>query len=76
MILFTWLKLKANWWFIWWYSGWLFWKFELFKLFEQNECIETIPDGYYLDNKALGTIRECYYLCETCKGGLYIINSI
>ena len=44
--------------------------------FEQNECIETIPDGYYLDNKALGTIRECYYLCETCKGGLYIINSI
>ena len=43
--------------------------------FEQNECIDEIPDGYYLENKELGIIGKCYYLCKTCREGSYIINS-
>ena len=40
--------------------------------YEQNECLETIPDGYYLEDKDLGTLGKCYYLCKTCIAGPYI----
>ena len=39
--------------------------------YEQNECIDIIPDGYYLDDSELGTLGKCYYLCKTCTGGPY-----
>ena len=43
--------------------------------YEQNECIDTIPDGYYLEDKELGTLGKCYYLCKTCEGGPYTKNN-
>ena len=39
--------------------------------YEQNECIDTIPDGYYLEDKELGSLGKCYYLCKTCLAGPY-----
>ena len=39
--------------------------------YEQNECIETIPDGYYLEDSELGILGKCYYLCKTCTAGPY-----
>ena len=35
----------------------------------QTECIDTIPDGYYLSDENSGTIEQCHYLCKTCKTG-------
>ena len=43
--------------------------------YEQNDCIETIPDGYYLADEELGILRKCYYLCKTCTQGSYIKNN-
>ena len=40
----------------------------------QTECIDTIPDGYYLSNEKLKTIEKCYNLCKTCKAGPYEID--
>ena len=39
--------------------------------YEQNECIDTIPDGYYLEDSELGILGKCYYLCKTCAAGPY-----
>ena len=41
--------------------------------FEQNECLDEIPDGYFLEDKNLGTIGECHKLCKTCNEGPIII---
>ena len=41
--------------------------------FEQTKCIDGIPDGYYLEDKELGTLGKCHFLCKTCKEGQYII---
>ena len=35
--------------------------------FEQTQCINTIPDGYYLKEKETGIIDKCYKLCKTCS---------
>ena len=41
-----------------------------FVNYEQNECINFIPEGYYLLNKENNEIDKCYYTCKTCyKGG-------
>ena len=37
----------------------------------QSECIDKIPDGYYLSNPELGTIEKCHDLCKTCSGPFY-----
>ena len=42
----------------------------------QTGCINTIPEGYYLSDGINGIIEKCHSLCKTCKGGLYIKNSI
>ena len=42
--------------------------------FEQNECINEIPDGYFLEDKDLGSLGKCHYLCKTCYSGPYIDN--
>ena len=39
--------------------------------FEQNECIDEIPEGYYLEDKELGSLGKCNYLCKTCIAGPY-----
>ena len=40
----------------------------------QTECINTIPDGYYLLDKENGFIEQCYYLCKTCKSAPYMVG--
>ena len=46
--------------------------------YEQTECIDEIPEGYFLENKSLGTIGKCHELCKTCKGSpkLWSMNCI
>ena len=39
--------------------------------YEQKDCIDTIPEGYYLEDKELGSLGKCYYLCKTCTSGSY-----
>ena len=39
--------------------------------FEENECINEIPEGFYLEDKELGSLGKCYYLCKTCIAGSY-----
>ena len=36
--------------------------------YEQTECIDTIPDGYYLANETLGILDKCHHLCKKCDG--------
>ena len=43
---------------------------------EQNECIDEIPEGYYLEDKELGTLGKCHYLCKTCIAGPFTKNNI
>ena len=35
----------------------------------QTECIDKIPEGYYLLDENLGTIEKCHELCKTCNAG-------
>ena len=35
--------------------------------FEQTQCINSIPDGYYLKEKERGIIDKCYKFCKTCS---------
>ena len=42
----------------------------------QTECIDTIPDGYYLADKNLGTIEKCHELCKTCSEGPFSYDNI
>ena len=35
----------------------------------QTECINEIPEGYYIDDEYLGTLGKCYELCKTCEKG-------
>ena len=35
--------------------------------FEQTECIDKIPDGFYLNDTLLKTINSCPIECKTCN---------
>jgi hypothetical protein len=35
--------------------------------YEQTGCIDTIPDGYYVNDTNLNTIDKCYEKCKTCS---------
>ena len=35
--------------------------------YAQTECIDEIPDGYYLNDTELNTMDKCYPNCLTCK---------
>ena len=37
----------------------------------QTECINKVPEGYYISDTELGTIEKCHDLCETCNGPAY-----
>ena len=37
--------------------------------YEQNGCIESIPDGYYCNSTQLKTIDKCNENCKTCNQG-------
>ena len=40
----------------------------------QTECIDTIPDGYYLSDESSGIINKCHNLCKTCEQGPYTLG--
>ena len=50
-------------------------KCEKYVNFEQNECIDEIPEGYYLEDKELGTLGKCHFLCKTCIEGPFTKNN-
>ena len=35
--------------------------------YEQTECINDIPEGYYINNSISNTIDKCYEKCKTCE---------
>ena len=35
--------------------------------FAQTECIDNIPDGYFLLNNSTNEIDQCYHECKTCS---------
>ena len=43
--------------------------------YEQTECIDSIPEGYYCNNTLLKTIDKCHENCKTCKKGPTSINN-
>jgi surface protein len=38
-----------------------------FYSFDQKECIDLIPEGYYLNSSSLKTIDKCPVKCESCS---------
>ena len=38
--------------------------------YEQIECIDSVPDGFYVNNTEYNTIDKCYKNCLTCSKGL------
>jgi len=40
--------------------------------YEQTECIDQVPKGYYVNDTSINTIDKCYKDCETCSGGISI----
>ena len=40
----------------------------------QTECINTIPDGYFLLDEKMGIIDKCHNLCKTCNKPSEIVN--
>ena len=53
-------------------------KCEKYINYELTECINEIPDGFFLLDKNLGILGRCHELCKTCKGEakLYTMNCI
>ena len=41
---------------------------------EQNECINEIPEGYYLEDNKTNSTGKCHYLCKTCEAGPYYLR--
>ena len=35
--------------------------------YEQDDCIDNVPDGYYVNDNELNTIDKCYKTCRTCS---------
>ena len=40
-----------------------------FYNYEKTECIDSVPIGYYCNNKTLKTIDKCHNNCKTCEQG-------
>ena len=41
----------------------------LYFNYEQDGCLDEIPDGYYENDTEYKTIDRCYKTCETCRKG-------
>ena len=37
--------------------------------YEQTECIDSVPDGFYVNDTEINTIDKCHKNCLTCSGG-------
>ena len=35
----------------------------------ENECIDSIPEGYYLEDEQTKAIEKCYFTCKKCEVG-------
>ena len=44
---------------------------DIYYNFEQNECIEILPDGYFVNDSSLKTIDKCDPQCKTCDKKIY-----
>ena len=44
--------------------------------YEQTECIDEIPDGYFVTDQYRGIINKCHELCKTCKAQSYLVDNI
>ena len=44
--------------------------------YEQTNCIDEIPDGYYLAEQNTGVIDKCHELCKTCKGKSTVLDGV
>ena len=34
--------------------------------YEQTDCLDELPEGYFIDDDYLGTIGKCHEYCKTC----------
>jgi hypothetical protein len=51
-------------------------KCEKYINYLQTECINTIPDGYFLSDEKSGIIDKCHNLCKTCDKASQVTNNI
>ena len=47
----------------------------LYFNFQQNDCIDSVPEGYYINSTQSKTIDKCHSNCKTCDKGLTSSNS-
>ena len=38
--------------------------------YDQDDCINVVPDGFYVNNNELNTTDKCYKTCATCSWDL------
>ena len=48
---------------------------ELYYNYDQSECINEIPPGFYCNNFTLRTIDKCHENCKTCEEGGNELNN-
>ena len=41
-----------------------------FVNYEKTECIDSIPEGYYINDTEINTIDKCHKNCLSCNGSL------
>ena len=51
-------------------------KCEKYINYLQTECINSIPDGYFLLDEKSGIIDKCHNLCKTCDKASQVTNDI
>ena len=51
-------------------------KCEKYVNYLQTECINEIPEGYFLLDEKIGTIGKCHDLCKACNKSSEIIDNI
>jgi hypothetical protein len=35
----------------------------------ENECLDFIPEGYYLEDNQTNALEKCFYSCKSCEAG-------
>jgi len=49
---------------------------EKYVNYMQTECINEVPEGYYVEDENLGTLGKCHELCKTCEKGEEVIEDV
>ena len=42
---------------------------EILYNYDRTECIESAPEGYFINSTEYKTIDKCHVNCKTCNGG-------